>query len=206
MSRETVTVKDRATGAVVEAVLDTDAPVVRLVDAEAAWSPFRLEAIRRALTAGQTALLPEHSHWNWAQKSLTFDPAKHAILAIESADHVQGLMWICVRECTARLPPDVGQPIVYVDYLEVAPWNAREYAANPRLKGIGTRLLQAAVLRSQQESCNGRVGLHALPQSEAFYAGVCGMHNLGPDAAYNDLAYFEFPADAAAAFAAARED
>jgi hypothetical protein len=189
-----------------EAILDDDVPLVRLVDAEAAWSPFRLDAIRRFLSTGRSGALPEHCHWSWARKSLAFDEARHAVFAIETADQVQGLMWIWLRDYAARLAPDVGRPIVYVDYLEAAPWNAREYTASPRLKGVGTRLLEAAILRSQRESFDGRVGLHALPQSDAFYSGVCGMRSMGPDAAYHHLTYFEFTAAAAAAFVGGKEN
>jgi hypothetical protein len=205
MTRVAVTLTERATAAVVDAVLDTDVPLVRLVDVEVAWSPVRLEAIRRFLAAGRSGSFPESCHWNWARKSLTFDETRHAVFSIETADEVQGLMWLWVRDYTARLAPDAGLPLVYVDYLEAAPWNAREYVATPRLKGIGTRLLEAAVLRSQYETFGGRVGLHALPQSEAFYAGACGMCSLGPDPTYHDLRYFEFTADAAAAFVKSKE-
>jgi len=37
VSREAVTITDRATGESVEAVLDTDVPLLRLVDVEVAW-------------------------------------------------------------------------------------------------------------------------------------------------------------------------
>ena len=37
----------------------------------------------------------------------------------------------------------------------------------------------------------GRVGLHALDQATTFYEDRCGMQNLGPDATYHDLSYFE---------------
>jgi hypothetical protein len=205
VSRQAITITDRASGTAVEAVLDTDVPLVRLVDVEAIWSPYRLEAIRRFLVAGRIGPLPEHCHWNWARKSLTFDDARNAVFAIEAGDQVQGLMWLWLRDHAARLPPDTGQPLVYVDYLEAAPWNAREYTAVPRFKGVGTRLLEAAVLRSQQQAFGGRVGLHALPQSEAFYSGACGMGNMGPDAAYHNLTYFEFTAEAAVEFIEAKE-
>ncbi len=200
MSREAVSIIDRASGEAVDAVLDTDFPLIRLVDAEASWSPYRLEAIRKYLTSGFTGPLPQHCHWSWARKALTFDPAMHTVLAIEARNEVQGLMWIWVRDYEARLAPDVGQPLVYVDYLEAAPWNTREYTANPRFKGVGTLLLQGAVLRSRAEAFDGRVGLHALPQSEAFYSGACGMYNVETDAAYHGLTYFEFTAAAATAF------
>lgn len=108
MSRESVTITDRATDDQVEAVLDTDFPLVHLVDAEIAWSPYRLEAIRNFLMRGRTGPLPEHCHWNWAQKALPFETARHRVLAIEAAGQVQGLMWVWLRDHTARVPPDLA--------------------------------------------------------------------------------------------------
>jgi hypothetical protein len=195
-----VSITDRASGDAVDAVLDTDFPLVRLVDAEVSWSPYRLQAIRRYLTSGLSGPLPQHCHWSWAQKALTFEPAVHAVFAIEAANEVQGLMWLCLRDYRARLAPDFGKSLVYVNYLESAPWNTREYTADTRFKGVGTLLLEAAVLRSRKDGFEGRIGLHALPQSEAFYSGACGMCKLGIDAADGDLTYFEFTSAAATAF------
>src|ERR1700722_19902792 len=189
MSRQPVVVTDRSTGMEVQATLDTDVPLVRLVDAEAAWAPYRWEAIRRFLLSGGP--LPEHCHWNWASKALRFDRNLHRIFAIELNDQIEGLMWIWLRGYLARLPAALGQPLVYVDYLESAPWSAREYTASPRFKGVGTRLLQAAVLRSREEGFEGRLGLHTLPQSQGFYVEVCGMQALGLDDDYQGLAYLE---------------
>ncbi len=200
VSREPIAITDRSSGETVEAILDTDVALVRLVDAEVVWSPYRLEAIRRFLLAGCSGSLPQHSHWSWANKALSFDHAMHRVLAIEAADEVQGLMWIWLRDHVARLAPDAAQPIVYVDYLEAAPWNARDYTAKPRYRGVGTQLLRAAVIQSQEAGYSGRLGLHALPQSEDFYAGACGMVNVGIDATYHDLTYFEFTAKAATEF------
>jgi hypothetical protein len=200
MSQDAVTITDRVSGEAVQALLDTDVPLVRLVDAEATWSPYRLEAIRQFLASGGTGALPQHYHWSWARKALGFDHTRHRVLAVETAGQVQGLMWVWLRDYVARLPPDVGRPLVYVDYLEAAPWNAREYTSSPRFKGVGTRLLQAAVVRSREAGCDGRVGLHALPQSEDFYAGACGMCPGGIDPAYHNLAYFEFTTETATAF------
>ena len=198
MSRKRAALIDRQSGQTVDAVLDTDLPLLGLIDAEDLWSPFRLRTIRQFLSSGGP--LPEHVHWNWAMKALQFDHSLHCFCGIEAMNQIQGLMWLWLRGRSAQLPPALGEALVYVDFIETAPWNAREYTANPRFKGVGTQLLQAAVLRSQEEGLDGRVGLHALPQSEAFYAGVCGMQNLGSDPAYQNLMYFEFSGAAAVSF------
>lgn len=46
------------------------------------------------------------------------------------------------------------------------------------------------------------VGLHSLPQSNGWYANVCGMADLGADAGYQNLRYFEMVPDMADAFIA----
>ena len=87
----------------------------------------------------------------------------------------------------------------YVEYLEVAPWNRAELGAKPRLRGVGTVLLTAAVALSNGEGFKGRIGLHSLPQADAFYRKI-GMTDLGPDAAYQNLRYFEMTVEQARAF------
>jgi hypothetical protein len=61
----------------------------------------------------------------------------------------------------------------------------------PRFGGIGVRLIEAAVRLSIDEGFQGRVGLHSLPQAEAFYRGPCRMACLGADASYQGLPYYE---------------
>jgi hypothetical protein len=84
-----------------------------------------------------------------------------------------------------------AQDVVYVDYLESAPWNLKGYAAPPDFLGVGPVLMTEAVQISVEAGLEGRVGLHSLPQSELFYE-KCKMTKLGPDPAYYDLTCFEF--------------
>lgn len=58
---------------------------------------------------------------------------------------------------------------IYVDYLESAPWNLKNGVEPPRFLGVGTVLLIEAVRMSADAGFEGRVGLHSLPQAEAFY-------------------------------------
>jgi hypothetical protein len=90
----------------------------------------------------------------------------------------------------ALLPP-TGE-VVYVDYIEAAPWNLRQPVQNARFLGVGTLLIAAAVHESLAIGLGGRVGLHALPQAEQFYSKRCQMSRYGPDPAYYDLVYFEY--------------
>ena len=67
---------------------------------------------------------------------------------------------------------------------------------------LGKRLVWAAVRASFDEGFHGRVGLHSLPQSEAFYEEKCGMVRVGEDPDYNSLVYFELTRELAAAILA----
>jgi len=60
-------------------------------------------------------------------------------------------------------------------------------------------MLAAAIQLSLDEGFRGRIGLHSLPQAEAYYAHI-GMASLGPDRNKQDLVYFEMTPQLAAAF------
>ena len=89
-----------------------------------------------------------------------------------------------------------GKPLVYVDYLEVAPWNQSFAGTSKKYRGAGPILLTAAVELSFDEGFKGRVGLHSLPQAESFYEKE-GMIDLGPDAQVQNLRYYEMTSDVA---------
>ena len=95
---------------------------------------------------------------------------------------------------TAMAEGAIGKPIVYVEYLESAPWN-QPWHAERRLGGVGTSLLHQAVALSDEEEFSGRVGLHALPNSESFYLSH-RMSDFGPDSRHKErLRYFEYTAE-----------
>ena len=60
--------------------------------------------------------------------------------------------------------------------------------------------MRAAIELSKELGFKGRIGLHSLPQANGFYANICGMTDLGADAKYNDLRYFEMMSEQADAF------
>jgi hypothetical protein len=106
----------------------------------------------------------------------------------------------CVGHLT-RLSPS-GQDLVYVDFVETAPWNWKESRAGrtPRLKGVGRQLVEIAVRWSLDLDLKGRLGLHALPQADEFYRTACEMNDFGADPAYRGLRYFEFSGQQAKTF------
>jgi hypothetical protein len=114
----------------------------------------------------------------------------------------QGMMIVDTTMHRCRIEIQKGKDLVYVEYVENAPWNRPELADLPRYRGIGSILIRAAIALSIEEEFKGRIGLHALPQSNGFYANTCGMTDLGIDADYHDLRYFEMSPEQAEAFIA----
>ena len=101
----------------------------------------------------------------------------------------------------ARVPCHEGQHLVYVDFLEAAPWNRNDLAEEPaKFGGCGSILINAAIQQSILEGFKGRVGLHSLPQANNFYANACGMTDMGQDANYENLRYFELNTEGAHCF------
>ena len=79
-------------------------------------------------------------------------------------------------------------PLVYVHFLEVAPWN-KPTASGRRFKGLGPIMLRIACELSDQAGYGGRVGLHSLAAAENFYRRI-GFRGLDCPNEYNEL-YFE---------------
>ena len=120
--------------------------------------------------------------WSWAKDRRAAEPdfewraiaefrPTDPILVLHTADFVHGMMQI--RE-KAVVPCAIGGrrgPLVYVSFIEVAPWN-RSSCPVRIFKGLGVLLLRFACERSKQLGYDGRVGLHALPQAQDFYLGL----------------------------------
>lgn len=129
---------------------------------------------------------------NWAGKANLVNSGQLALVAIEAETEIQGLMAIRSQPGAAVLSP--GQQVLYVDYLETAPWNLRFPGWPLRFIGTGVALLIEAIIISIEMGFDGRTGLHSLPQAEAFYQDKCRMSRIGPDPNYYDLVYFEHSA------------
>lgn len=198
----TIYLLDGAGGTSVEAELRDAIEEAQLVDWQTQWQPALIailqELARRGVPMSQW---PQSWHWNWRAKATQIQ----GLLAFRGfgvvcAGTTQGLMRVDLNKL-ARIPAQKGKPLVYVDYLEVAPWNRAELGQAPRYRGVGTALLTAAVAFSEEEGFKGRIGLHSLPQADAFYRDRCGMTDLGPDTNYHgNLRYFEMTPDQARAF------
>ena len=178
--------------------------VVEIEAADNIWRPIIIIESYRLLQAGTPLSdLPEHKHWMWRLKAHRYHAtAGYTFAGIYHMGEAQGLMLInTARLC--REASQTGQALAYIDYVSSAPWNLPSLVTNPRYRGVGKALIRAAISLSEAEGFDGRIGLHSLPQAEAFYRDTCGMTNLGIDRNEHDLRYFEMTAAQVAAFSAA---
>ena len=189
---------DATVGNTVDAFIVDDVDDSMLIAADQAWIPILLQA---AVDEHARGIRPAaHSHWRWLNKTGT-NRAGRRILAIECGGKAQALIALCLdKKC--RLPEQAGLPLVYVDFLETAPWNMKRYTSQPQFRGCGPRLINAAVEISHSLGWSGRLGLHSLGELETlqFYRRVCGMTEMPPDPAYYSLSYFEMTEAQAKAF------
>lgn len=165
----------------------------------AEWRPVVMAAVERMRQAGTP--LPQDRHWNWQAKTQHLRTMlAHQFFAIECQGMTQGLMIVDTSTRRCRLESQKGQHLVYIDYVEVAPWNRPGFVEHPRYRGIGSQLVAAAITLSQEEEFKGRVGLHSLPQADGFYRDVCEMTDMGPDDDYSGMHYFEMTPEQALKF------
>lgn len=170
-----------------------------LLDAESAWTPARYAMIKRLHEDGiPRKQWPQHWRWNWVQKLVGHGGADlggglsaHRLMGIHCSEAWQGLVLCNVLGHQTRLQKE-GRDLLYVDYLEAAPWNLDVDLLNQiaRYRGAGRQLIEQAIRASRAAGLEGRVGLHALPQANGFYER-CGFTDLGEDPGYQRLHYFE---------------
>lgn len=184
----TVKIIDGTTLLLVDAVLRTCLDASDFTRIEDSWADARRSASESFSSKGRSI---EHGHWDWRLKSPWFERGQLAGVLLECDGIPQGVLAHRTNSSRARLAANQNVSCLYVEFIEVAPWNTRTLVSQSRYKSIGTLLMREAVSLSRERGWGGRVSLHSLPQAEAFYLSL-GMTPFGPDSQYNDLAYFEF--------------
>lgn len=138
----------------------------------------------------------QDAHWRWRIKCSVASSTDRRIFGLLNAGDVEAAMCLHLGR---QSQDEYALPIVYVDYVAVAPWNRKEIQNPMRFQRLGTVMLGAAVQLSISIGREGRCGLHSLPQSAGFYRRI-GMNDFGPDVFYSSLRYFEFNKQAAVEF------
>jgi len=202
--KESIEIFDLVKQAVVEAELVDEVTTDDFLVTQLEWRPVVIEATRELVRLRSPDLVPGHFHWDWTRKAAQLELLAVSFIAIRCDGSLQGLMKIETVGHDCRLPEQAGKPLVYIDYLETAPWNVKSLMKAldrpTRYGGVGSRLVEAAVRRSLAEEFRGRVGLHSLPTSERFYIEACGMTPVGRDPAKQNLLWCEFTPEQAEAF------
>lgn len=202
MTSYPVFLTDKHAGKTVDAELIEGIGEGELRSVETEWKPVINSRLRQLVAQGSPwSEWPENWHWDWRKK---LDKIRGLLafrsLALISENQVQGLMLLAMAGHSCRIPEQAKKDLVYVDYLETAPWNRKAIVPQPRFGGVGTVMLRAAIEVSHEQDFRGRIGLHSLPAAEEFYGTVCGMTDLGRDESYQGLRYFEMTAAQAAEF------
>jgi hypothetical protein len=130
---------DRRNNATVSAdVLPAMTPE-QLVQTEGRWQKFRVRARRRRRVG---VPVPEHNHWNWDEKSHDLKFTAYRCLGIWYDDEVQGLMMISILAVQGRARAHRAKPVLYIKYIEGAPWNLKAYVGEEaRFGGVGVSLI-----------------------------------------------------------------
>lgn len=175
----------------------------QLADWEGEWVPELLKAVQRLHRAGvERPHWPQSRHWDWRKKTqvlqgLLANPG----FCVMCGGVTQGLMIVENTLHRCRVPEQAGKHLVYVEFVENAPWNRKELLFDPpRYRGVGSILIRAAIELSHEEGFKGRIGLHSLPQANNWYANTCGMTDLGIDQDKESLRYFEMTTAQSEAF------
>jgi hypothetical protein len=127
---------ERKTDRVVSAELLPEMTPEQVVQTGGRWQRFRIQA--RARLRRERAPVPEDDHWDWDEKSHDLKFTAYRCLGIRYEDEIQGLMMISTLAVEGRLPVHKGKPVLYVKYIESAPWNLKAYVgAEARFGGIG---------------------------------------------------------------------
>ena len=184
---------DRNAGSPIDAELIDGVTREEIEEAQIIWQPALKRSTKRQ----------EHAHWDWNKKykyTVQVAPLAFRMFGIAVNAEMQGLMLVWTTGKICKIESQKGKPLIYVDYLATAPWNSADVVDEPRYSGIGKILIRTAIQLSQEESFKGRIGLHSLLRAESWYRERCGMTDLGADASYLNLKYFEMLPEQAEVF------
>jgi hypothetical protein len=197
VSSDAIEIQSRADGTFVPATLLGGMAATDLLVVENEWRSERSQIMQQLLAAGVPRVQwPQSLHWDWSKKASMLQLLETQGFGIVCEQRWQGVILTKASPVyVARLGADKGKQLVYVDFLEIAPWNwaVPEIGHPGRYRTVGSTLFWRAVKLSEEEGFHGRVGLHALRQAEWFYEKACGMTPVGRDANKQNLLYFELP-------------
>ena len=185
-----------------EAIFLEDVTPLLIEEAEALWRPEAVRLKRAAISRGvpEEDLPLQHDHWDWKTKKEK-SASDSRFFGVQCEGKMQGMMKLSAGH-PCQIAEQNEKELVYIEYIEIAPWNLRDLAETPQYRGVGSFFIEAAIQLSHQVGTEGRVGLHSLKQSEQFYRNSdmtdCGLQKMGYSL-YN-YRYFEMTPNQAKRF------
>lgn len=182
MKREstTIKIKDRECGQFVEAMLYKGIMEKNVDDYTKLWLPqFGISKLQ--------GMKIEDAHWNWGRKMQEVNRLLiYNSYVIEKDDITQAMMITTDTINLSKLEP--SKPLLYIEYLSVAPWNRGKLVTVPKYALLGRIMFMQAVIDSYNLDYEGRVGLHSLPGAESWYKDELGLIEIEDN---KKLKYFE---------------
>lgn len=170
------------------------------------WRPIfdaKVDDLRQSNSYNRESLAELHlqdAGWDWPERFAEREgQLAWKSFALRCAGRTQGLMFVDLLR-RSRLQGQQNQHLVYIDILATAPWNRGRLVDVPSYRGVGVVMVTEAILLSQEESFEGRIGLHSLPQADGFYSRTCSMIDLGPCDMKGGMHYFEIDPRGASAW------
>ncbi len=172
--------------------------IFNIADEVATLQSVRNVSCLRAVGVDWSAWTARHGGppavFNWVSV-FNFNSAQNILLlALEIAQTAQALMMLRVGY-VVRCDGAAREPLVYVGFLEVAPWNMTG-RPDRRYRGLGPVMIGIAHDLSLQQGIGGSVGLHSVSAAEGFYRRI-GLRSLDCPNEYNEV-YLELDVEARA--------
>lgn len=97
----------------------------QLADYEGEWLPEQFRAVQRLNRAGvDRKHWPQSRHWDWRRKTAALQGMLANLgFSVVCRGLTQGMMLVDVTTKRCRLEVQKGQHLVYVSFVENAPWN-----------------------------------------------------------------------------------
>ena len=131
------------------------------------WVPEMFRLVGRIFDRGGE--IREHidsPKWNWSAKVSDMRLTDSQMgCSLVSQGETQAMMIVDINK-KCKLPQQQNGDLVYIEYIQTAPWNNRRLNDNfVRFAGCGSILFHKAIRLSRAMSMGGRIGLHSLQSS-----------------------------------------
>ncbi len=136
-----------------------------IIDWRDLWIPMQIRRLNQYLDrGGSTYGVLESVHWNWANKVLDMQTNSNLRgFSLEYEGRTEAMMIVDVSRIS-KLNEQGGKFLVYVDYVQSAPWNKSDGVESmKKFKRCGTVTIKKAIQYSLLLQREGRIGLHSLP-------------------------------------------